>query len=356
MIGMGKKNRLILADYISFTDKEGKPLGHPLKILREYAEWVESRYDVIYAAHPTYLENLQGTEILSLPYKISEGKDYTSIKGKLNQLFTSWKNISCIFAYERDSLIWFCNIDVFLVFYLFFHKKNRKRVIITTYLKDYSSEYQNKMFFYVLRFVRLVICSNLDNKYAGKNKLYVPDYLYDVKIYSRYQRNAKSEKAVCVGTMGKQKELKKLIEVFNESGYPLEIIGHFSDKKLYSELCNVAKKNVVVKDVYLQYEEYLRLISEAKFCVLPYRKDAYATKTSGVLLESVFLQAIPISNIELLQNWNVYGIGYHDLSELKSTDLYQVESNTLLDKNKELITKMYNKEVYIELLLSMIES
>lgn len=352
---MVQKRKIILADYISYTDKHGKPVGHPLKVMQEYGQWIDEKFQVIYAAQHSYLNSLRVKEAIDLQHNICEGKNYSSIKGKLHQLFISWKNISQICKYDKNSYIWFCNIDIFLIFYLYFHKKEGKRAIVTTYLKEFPSKYQNKMFNHILPYIRLLICSNLENSYDGSNKLYMPDYLYDRKFYDQYKKAEKNEKAICVGTMGYQKELRKLVETFNKSGYPLEIIGYFSDKDLYTELCNIAEKNISIVDTYLQYEEYLDIISESKFCILPYRKDIYFSKTSGVLLESIFLDTIPICHRKLLEKWKVYGIGYGELEEFGNVDLFNFQESAVIEKNKQLIMESYNKEVYIERLISKIE-
>lgn len=352
---MESKKTVILADYISYTDKQGEPVGHPLKVLKEYAELISDEYVVRYAAYWTYLTYLEQENHISLPGNIAEGEDYVSIKGKLKQLLISWKNITYIFRQGRKDFVWFCNIDLFLLIYLAFHPWKCKRVILTTYLKEFSSGYQNQLFQYAMKHVGLFLCSNKENTYCGSNHVFIPDYLYDANIYRKYVVNDKQEKVVCLGTMGEQKELRELVGAFVKSGYPLEIIGHFSNKELFRELSELAGHNIKVRDTYLEYEEYLTILGEAKFSVLPYRRDAYEAKTSGVLLESVFLQTIPITNQRLLQNWEVHGVGYGDVRELSTVNLYKYDTDDLNNMNEHLIAESYNKEKYRKILLSRLK-
>lgn len=346
-----KKAKIILADYISYTDRAGIPIGHPLKVLRESAELVEGKFDIMYAAHSIYLEKLEGSCKLDLPYKISEGKIYTSLCGKIRQFITSYKNIHKIFKEKDVEYIWFCNVDIFLFFYLFLYGRKCKKSIITIYISEFPKKYQNKIFSCISKKIKLLITTNAEACYFGNNRLNIPDYLYYEKKYEKYRMINKQSKVVCVGGMGEQKDLIGLIEAFNLNGYKLEIVGHFADKELWHRLRNLAHENIEIKDIYLEYDEYMGIIAGAKFCVLPYRKNIYFTKTSGVILESIFVGTIPICSQELLQRWGICGIGYDKIGELEKKELYTQDIEEIIENNNRLIRDKYADKYYAEELL-----
>lgn len=342
----------MLVDYISYTDKNGLPVGHPLKVLKECGEWIQDNFEIVYAANASYLENLGGEKI-ELPFKIIEGQDYSSIAGKVRQLFISWINLEKIWLRKDMYHIWFCNIDFFLILFLLCHRCRKKEIIITTYLEKFEKGYQNKLAKFVLPKIKLLITSNKATKYQGSNKFYIPDYLYNHLIYNRYKVE-KEDKVVCVGAMGVSKELTELVNAFNRNGCRLQVIGHFSDKNLFDKLKKIANKNIEIEDCYLKYDKYLELLGKAKYCVLPYKVDAYAFKTSGILLESIFLSTIPICNKELLQRWGVSGVGYITIDELGGEE-WKSDNESILIENNRLIKEQYSKDVYIRKLMEILQ-
>lgn len=339
--------QIILVDYISYTNKEGTPVGHPLKVLQEYGGWVSDDFDIIYSAHSSYLRELAGKNKIALPYNICEGEDYFSFKGKLHQFIISWINLSKVWKDRNFNYIWFCNIDFFIFVFLLCHAYKRKKVIITSYLEKFERKYQNIFAQLVLPKIKLLITSNKAIKYEGNNQLYIPDYLYNSSLYEKYGNMGKIEKVVCVGTMGDSKELEELVNVFNKNGYRLEIKGHFSDKNLFVKIKSMAKRNIEIEDCYLQYNNYLELIGESRYCILPYKKAVYSIKTSGVLLESIFVNTIPICNNELLQKWEIAGVGYSKIGELETGLWQRVDCTGIICENNKRIEEKYNKDIYI---------
>lgn len=237
--------------------------------------------------------------------------------------------------------------------FLLCHRCKKKKIIITTYLEKFEKEYQNLLASLVFPKVKLLITSNQTIRYQGTNKLYIPDYLYMPSLYERYKVAKKEDKVVCVGTMGASKELPELVRVFNKNGYPLQIKGHFADKDLLYLLKEKANKNIEILDEYLRYDEYLKLIGQAKYCILPYKENAYVSKTSGIILESVFLDTIPVCNNKLLQKWEFSGIGYNTINELYKM-VWRDDNKSILVENNELIKRNYNMEQYVRRFNEMI--
>ena len=47
-------------------------------------------------------------------------------------------------------------------------------------------------------------------------------------------------------------------------------------------------------------EEYYQLIGSSKYVLLPYDEDFYKNRTSGVMIEGVFVNSIPIANASIM--------------------------------------------------------
>lgn len=52
--------KMVLVDYISYTDKNELPIGHALKVMKECAKWVQNDFEIVYSAHSSYLKNFRG--------------------------------------------------------------------------------------------------------------------------------------------------------------------------------------------------------------------------------------------------------------------------------------------------------
>ena len=347
--------KIVLADYISWTDSKGVPIGHALKALQEYAEWIEKTFDVVFATHDTYFQGLPNEyKKIRLPYHIHAGECYTSFLGKMKQLWISWWNIRKVFHTKEYKYIWFTNIDIFLFFYLYFHRKQREVVVITIYLDDFPRRYQKMIAQKVLGDIKLLIHSNKDNCYRGTNRMYIPDYLYNGNKYNKYNGNIKKREVICVGNMGPQKELEALVETFSINGIPLKIIGKFSNNEQFEQLKKRVTPNIVIEDRYLNYEQYLELLGEVQYCILPYREDAYSDKTSGVILESIFLDTVPITRAELLKRWDISGISYERIEELQTVKLDDADRERIIQDNRRHIKSVYSKETYLEQLIEVL--
>ena len=51
--------KVALVDYIGYGDTNGKPVGHALKILKEYGDLISDRYDIEYYVSRGYANVLQ---------------------------------------------------------------------------------------------------------------------------------------------------------------------------------------------------------------------------------------------------------------------------------------------------------
>ena len=186
-----------------------------------------------------------------------------------------------------------------------------------------------------------VIYTQEKQKIVHDKTLYLPDYLYDEEYYEKYNILPKEQKVVCLGTMNRYKQLEELVEVFKGIDIPLEICGRFDDKERVEHLLKKKSNNVVIHDCVLSTEEYYRKLGRAKYSILPYDMEQYISRTSGVLLESIYVGSTPIAPRLLLEQNGIAGYGYERMEDLQDFDwkfsLKEEERRAVLQKNDKSI-------------------
>ena len=80
----------------------------------------------------------------------------------------------------------------------------------------------------------------------------------------------------------------------------------------------MASDNVTIIDKYLSDEEYMDMLSSARYAILPYSKSAYTNQTSGVLQEAMFVNTIPIARREVLTVNEIPGMPFDEWSDMDS--------------------------------------
>lgn len=340
-----------IADYISCVNCNNEPIGHAKKILIENCQWLKNKYNITCAASKEYIKDLKEIKSKKLPFRVVEGKNYNYFCGKIIKLFISWINI--IYCFSCKGYVWFDNVDILLIIYLFFHPIKCKRTIISLYTNSFEKKYHNYMFLCVTKRVKLFISSSKVN--IVPNSFYLPDYLYKDDIYIKYKSNIKVNDFICLGVMSEDKELEKLIQIFRGRKEKLLIIGHFINREWFLKLQQIAGNNVEVVDTYLEYDMYLGLLSKSRFCILPYKKEVYENKTSGVAIESIFLNTVPVSLKTLIRNWDIEGIGYDEIENLWKQDMSEERINVIKNSNSRVITEKYNADVYLKKIINELE-
>lgn len=340
--------KILLVDYYGTCDKEGKPIGHSQKVLQEYSNLIKDNYKVGAAISPCLMKGLAGEfeKIVPLKYNISaEGN--TTLWERITDKFKLFYNIGQALEVKDYDIIWFYRTDFFLFFYFFLKRKRKQSGIIgQVYQEEFVAGKFSKVlnFFYKkgsLKFDGLIYTQK---GMAGfhQNTLYIPDYYYDEKKYEKYRKSEKREVTVCIGTMNPYKKLEELVEAFNENGMSLEIKGFFYEKERFNKLLKIKKDNVLIEDVILTEDEYYNLLAEAKYSVLPYDMKQYGCRTSGVLQESLFLNAIPIAPEKLLEENGIKGIGYEQIEEMKNPQFFE---GIKVADNKDILLVYDRKEI-----------
>lgn len=339
-----KEETLVFIDYCGSCDGEGKAIGHSPKVLMEYADLLKDHYKLEAILPLCVHESVkEGTfdRITNLPYQIVEAGNRGLLK-RLVDKYKLFRNIGLSNQYSEHKICWYYRTDFFLFFYYFFHRKPKDKIMICLLYQQKFAEgilgkTLNIIFKRGLSKFDAVIYTQKNMKIPHPKVFYMPDYYYDAK-YEPYRKMPKDDKVVCLGTMNPYKELEKLVDVFNANGMKIEIAGRFLDQQRYLDLQHRAKDNVIVENVVLSEDDYYKKLAGAKYSILPYDMKVYEGRTSGVLLESIFVGTIPIAPKRLLEENEVRGIGYDTLQELFESSFFnkirlEKEENLLIDKN-----------------------
>lgn len=339
-----KKETLVFIDYCGSCDREGRAIGHSPKALMEYADLLKDHYKLEAILPLCVLESVkEGTfdRITNLPYQIVEEGNRGLLK-RLVDKYKLFRNIGLSNQYSEHKICWYYRTDFFLFLYYFFHRKPKDKIMICLLYQQKFAEgilgkTLNIIFKRGLSKFDAVIYTQKNMKIPHPKVFYMPDYYYDAK-YEPYRKIPKDDKVVCLGTMNPYKELEKLVDVFNANGMKLEIAGRFLDQQRYLDLQHRAKDNVIVENVVLSEDDYYKKLAGARYSILPYDMNVYEGRTSGVLLESIFVGTIPIAPKKLLEENEVRGIRYDTLQELLESSFFnkirvEKEENLLIDKN-----------------------
>lgn len=328
--------KILLVDYYGTCDRDGNVVGHSPKVLKEYKELIQEDFDVSAAVSPCLLQSSgEGFEkVISLKYNIHTERTrsiWKRIKDKL-KLFVNIYEVLKVKGYD---IVWFYRTDFFL--FLFFSLKitqNSTKLIAQIYQKvPFDGKFKNilDIFFSrgIIKFDGLIYTQK-SMKGLHPYSMYMPDYYYNKDKYNRYKNILRKDKVVCLGTMSPYKKLTELVDVFNFNNKNIEIKGYFYDKNIYRDLLSRKKNNIIVQDVILSEREYYSTLAEAKYSILPYDIKKYKERTSGILLESLFLGAIIIAPKQLLLENRINGIGYENMSQLMYFDEFVENENNYL--------------------------
>ena len=286
-----RMKKVLLIDYYGICDKDGRAVGHSPKVLEEYSTLLGDCYTVSVAASPCLIKEAgeQFHDKYTLRYDIYSDREM-SVRKRIQD-------------------------KVRLFFFLCFRGIRQDRKSAKYMAQIYQAGFGQSRLAPVLNWFYRRGMRKFDGiTYAQKdmaglhpNMMYFPDYYYDPGKYQKYRKAEKQEKAVCLGTMNTYKRLQELIEAFGSNGYPLEIKGYFYDKNYYRNLREGLAQNIVLEDRILSEEEYYRTLAGAKYIVLPYDMGQYQSRTSGVLIESLFLDTVAIAPKQLLAENQIGG-------------------------------------------------
>lgn len=339
-------------------DQNNDVVGHTGKVTKEYFELLSRICEVSLTASPCIIKAMRKEKFaksMELLYDIHVDRPFTLWKRIFDKI-KLLKNIHKCLSKQGDDCLFFYQVDFFFFFYIsLFYKKHRKKIYCLIFHQDFAGgKFENilKIFYkHALTKIDGIIYTQKGHPVPHSNICWIPDYMYSDERYLKYQKIEKQEKVVCVGTMNHLKQLEELVEIFREKTYRLEIIGRFDNLLRLKQLKSRASNNIVIEDELLSDREYYSVLASAKFSILPYDMDQYKNRTSGVLLESLYVGSIPIAPEELLNQNGLPGIGYERLFDLKEKDLSVIEEEMVNNIKKKVMVE-FSEVRALEKLLS----
>lgn len=374
-------NNVYMIEYQGRCDENGKAVGHAPKVLNEYYNFIKEYSRVTVLAPSTILKEFTGEVYvpkITLPKHI-EMKGKTPFIEKITNKFNMFHNASKALkeaAKDDDAILWFFNVEYYIMLWFVFlsklssnkNKRIFKKIVLTMFIDGYhasksasiktkiKNNFKQWVFEQAQKKFDLIIATGEKFKYKNCESVFIPDYYYINEIYDKYNNIiascdstsfSKLDEAVCLGTMGRGKQLKEMVEAFSRIGYKLTVAGRFYDKELVKELKEIASDNIAIRDDYLSLDEYLTLLSKAKYTVLPYSPESYSFQTSGVMQEAMFLHTIPVTYSDILEGNCMKGIGFKSWNDLTKKKL-DINSDDFIKYYDEKINSCYSKEYAIK--------
>ncbi len=352
---MSEKTRVIMGEYQGRCDENGVAVGHAPKVLGEYARLLETDHDLQVLAPRCVLESASfaGRKKAKVLPHVIVMKTGNSLREKIWNKVRMFSNISVILHREYTKNVWFFNTEFYLMLYLAIFGSRRKRIVCTMFQDGWHGGLRGRVKQWVFEQAQKkmyrIISAGEDFRFRNVESVYLPDYYCDEKEYGPYRAACKKPEAVCLGTMGAEKQLEEMVACFSRIGYPLTIAGRFYDKERVERLRAMAGENITIRDAYLSREEYLKLLGEASYLVLPYAPEQYGTQTSGVLQEAVFLDTVPVSFRKVLEGNHIPGILFSSWDELQKEN-FEKDTKEYRDRFARLRKEVYSKEHMKEVL------
>ena len=356
---------ITMCDYYGMCDADGRCVGHPVKVTREYGQMLaDLGEDLRLVCSPCIADGVCGTvtdrissasvsaegsddpgrdgsslftEVIRLPYNISIIGN--GIFKRIIDKFKLFKNLKL--SLKNTGTIFFYQVDFFFFLYLklFYRVSPDRKIVILIYHQEFTGgrieSLLQKLYVSALHKVDGVIYTQKNALVPHDNSSWMPDFVYRPDIYDEYRRREKKHRIVCLGTMNRYKQIEALLELWAEdemhktdrgkdpenagSTLPeLIIAGRFDDESRYEMLKRMVPSGVLLRDEVLGNDEYMTLLSESEYSILPYDMEQYKSRTSGVLLESIYCGVIPVAPDTLLRQNELPGVGYDRIDDIRT--------------------------------------
>jgi hypothetical protein len=310
-----------LVDYIGQSSTDRRPVGHASQALKDLRDllsgWVTAAF-VLPRNYGEFFPDLKSSTAFELRYFCDV--DIRSPFCRIRCLFGKVRNLLHVFLSGKGKILWFMNVDfLFFIFLVLFPLSRKTTVISTLYLQEYGQgsgrgrRIKNHFLRRGLKKVDLVVKSNSAMFFSGRN-VFCPDYIYRRDMFP--MQSEKKTYLLCAGLMNQAKEVEKLASVCCDAKIPLKIAGFFPDKKLLKKVEKHSGGSVEVVDRYFAEEEFRQMVSGAEFLVIPYREENYDRRTSGIFLESIYADTVPVAPEFLTRFMNLPAVEYDRLENL----------------------------------------
>lgn len=328
--------KIKIIDYIGYCNGKREPTGHTVKTLNDAGMLLKDDFEIEYIV-PDIIKSFikYGKVIKSFNIDNSKAGDNRNLH-KIKYIIKKICVIKKILKMYDNEILWFLNTDFWLFFTLIFSDVKKNRIFVTNYIgmngDSLKSRFKNSIYKNALKKTTKVFVSDI--KVNDEKQIFIPDFYYDPRQYEKYVSKDKKNAVLSVGKMNPGKDIENLVDVFNKNGMDLTIAGEFNSKDIYNKVQSRADSNIKILNERIGYDDYYNMLGKYKFCVLPYKKNSYFNRSSGVILESLFLGAVIIAPDFLLEFTGINGIGYYDIHELEDLDLKKIE-NMLPDIYKQ---------------------
>ncbi len=334
--------KLLLIDTKGNTNKFGEIIGHPLKVLNQSYNIISKVHNISFLLANsfkfTFIKDYTETKEF-LPFSVTI---YTNFIGRIKNHFRRILNILlCInYIYKMNpDKIWFVNQDNYLLYLL--PNKIKAKSFINIYSYNFNIFRINK-FKAVFTSIHNLASNSLSNTYL------IPDYIS--KFNSNKSDKVNTEDILYIGSINQDKDTIAIIKLFEDKvdKRRLFIYGKIYDKSVLSYISKSEKnEKIIIKNEYLNDDSYQKYLENFKYVILPYKKNSYLNRGSGVYFDSIKFNCIPIFP-SFMKNY--YGIKYDNYDNLVSilNNLECIPKSTLsnVKNNYDEYEKLIQKLIY----------
>lgn len=327
-------DRLVMVDCRTTTDDRGNPIGHGIKVANEYGDLLIDDFQLRYYLNAEVESFCRSNDVCVI------GKSPEKVSDKFKKLVAYYKAIKYVYREERNSNVWFYVPDFYIYLFLLLIPKGKRHISVTVYEDFCNSRIKHFVFDRLMKKIDLAIVTNQYYNNCASNTVEITDFIYSDDRYRAYNKDHKKDLVVCLGTMNVKKKLHEAVKVFAQNGYSLLIAGQFTDKKMYDQLMAEKTDNIIIEDRYIDENEYYAILGEAKYSLIPYDAEFYKNRTSGVIQESAFVGAIPITCQSILDFSGLRGVGYESINDLQLPD--EAECHDISEFNNRVVDLHYD--------------
>ena len=317
-------NRLIIADIKSSQNNSGHSQGHYIPVAKNYLK-VFGKHCSVVAGGPVYRQYFKESELLLLPYSITNDSVVSKLKTFINSIVLFWRARGNIIVLQQSTAV-----TSFVAIALFYWCTSE------LYLIQYNTEALNsrlkRFIYYFARWkIKGFICPNEHVGDAFRCPYFIaPDYFFtesDMPEMKPY-----TDRKYDLGILGTIHRNKGVIEAackLKDTPCKVLIAGKAADDTIKHELESIVSEstNIELNLDYISEEKYREYIKDSRYCLLNYY-GTYLDRSSGVVLDIIH-QGTPVIGhkciaLKLVADYNM-GFLYENIEDLNV--------NTLLHEN-----------------------